>query len=220
MTSEDKADPVALATEQALYAPDARGALGGASSDGGLTILLPVHNEAQTIEQVLAGFWEAVVQPTSAKILICEDGSTDGTGDVLRRLAGKYPLRFVNGTDRKGYAGAVRDGLLQIDTSQVFFADSDGQYYPEDFWKLWRHVEEYDMIVGSKVNRSEPLHRLLLSRGFHLLAKVMTGVPLQDMDCGFRILRRDVADKVLPEVRSLPYSFWAEFTILAYRKGI
>jgi|SRR5205823_930562 len=220
MTSEDKADPVALATEQALYAPDARGALGGASSDGGLTILLPVHNEAQTIEQVLAGFWEAVVQPTSAKILICEDGSTDGTGEVLRRLAGKYPLRFVNGTDRKGYAGAVRDGLLQIDTSQVFFADSDGQYYPEDFWKLWRHVEEYDMIVGSKVNRSEPLHRLLLSRGFHLLAKVMTGVPLQDMDCGFRILRRDVADKVLPEVRSLPYSFWAEFTILAYRKGI
>ena len=220
MTSEDKADPVALATEQALYAPDARGALGGASSDGGLTILLPVHNEAQTIEQVLAGFWEAVVQPTSAKILICEDGSTDGTGEVLRRLAGKYPLRFVNGTDRKGYAGAVRDGLLQIDTSQVFFADSDGQYYPEDFWKLWRHLEEYDMIVGSKVNRSEPLHRLLLSRGFHLLAKVMTGVPLQDMDCGFRILRRDVADKVLPEVRSLPYSFWAEFTILAYRKGI
>jgi len=220
MTSEDKADPVALATEQALYAPDARGALGGASSDGGLTILLPVHNEAQTIEQVLAGFWEAVVQPTSAKILICEDGSTDGTGEVLRRLAGKYPLRFVNGTDRKGYAGAVRDGLLQIDTSQVFFADSDGQYYPEDFWKLWRHVEEYDMIVGSKVNRSEPLHRLLLSRGFHLLAKVMAGVPLQDMDCGFRILRRDVADKVLPEVRSLPYSFWAEFTILAYRKGI
>ena len=191
-----------------------------ASPEGALTVLLPVHNEAQTIEKVLAGFWQEVVQPLSAKILICEDGSTDGTERVLERLAQTYPMQFVAESERKGYAGAVRDGLEQVDTPQVFFADSDGQYYPEDFWKLWPHLADYDMVIGRKVKRDEPRHRLVLSRGFHLLAKLMTGVPLTDMDCGFRLLRREVVDAVLPEVGALPYSFWAEFTILAYKRGL
>jgi glycosyltransferase involved in cell wall biosynthesis len=188
--------------------------------DERLTILLPVHNEAESIERVLAGFWEIVVRPLSAEILICEDGSTDGTDLVLQQLGRKYSLRFVNGTARKGYAGAVRDGLEQVRTPRIFFADSDGQYYPEDFWKLWPHLEEYDMVVGRKTNRDEPSHRLLLSWGFHLLAKIMTGVPLRDMDCGFRILKRDLVNTILPDVGVLPFSFWAEFTILAYKKGI
>jgi glycosyltransferase involved in cell wall biosynthesis len=205
---------------EATELDDPRGKDPNLASGGALTILLPVHNEALTIEQVLDGFWEAVIQPTSAQVLVCEDGSTDGTGDVLRRLAGRYSLRFVNGTNRKGYAAAVRDGLLQVETPKVFFADSDGQYFPEDFWKLWRHADDYDMVVGRKVNRNEPLHRLILSRGFHLLVRLMTGVPLKDMDCGFRVLRRDLAAAILPEVGSLPYSFWAEFTILAHRRGM
>jgi glycosyltransferase involved in cell wall biosynthesis len=217
---EDRQERPEGTIEQTRDSVDSAGSLPSPFSDGGLTVLLPVHNEAQTIERVLAGFWEVVVGPTSAKVLICEDGSTDGTGEVLRRLAGRYPLRFENGTGRKGYAGAVRDGLLHVDTSTVFFADSDGQYYPEDFWKLWPHLKEYDMVIGRKVNRDEPAHRLILSWGFHLLAKIMTGVPLRDMDCGFRVLRRDVVERILPEVGSLPYSFWAEFTILAYQRGI
>src|SRR3989442_757541 len=192
----------------------------GLSAESALTVLLPVHNEANSIEQVLTEFWEEVVRRTSAKVLICEDGSTDGTDRVLQDLALRYPMRFVTGANRKGYADAVQDGLEQVDTSFVFFADSDGQYYPEDFWKLWPHVGDYDMVIGCKINRDEPWHRFILSRGFHLLAKIMTGVSLKDMDCGFRVLRREVATQILPEVGSLPFSFWAEFTILAETRGV
>jgi len=193
---------------------------GGLRAESALTVLLPVHNEANSIERVLTEFWEEVVRPTSAKVLICEDGSTDGTERVLQELSLKYPMRFVTGANRKGYADAVQDGLEQVDTSFVFFADSDGQYYPQDFWKLWPHVANYDMVIGHKINRDEPLHRFILSRGFHLLAKVMTGVSLKDMDCGFRVLRREVAAEILPEVGALPFSFWAEFTILAETRGV
>ncbi len=187
--------------------------------DGGVTVFLPVHNEAETIERVVEAFYDQVVSRTSARLLICEDGSTDGTGEVLDRLAEEYPMRLARGDARKGYAHAVGDGLRSVDTPFVFFADSDGQYYPEDFWKLYPHARDYDMVIGRKLNRNEPLHRIILARGFHLLAKALIGVPLTDMDCGFRILRREIIDAILPEVGVLPYSFWAEFTILAWRHG-
>ena len=76
------------------------------------------------------------------------------------------------------------------------------------------------MVIGRKVERRERYYRIFLSRGFHLLAKAFTTIPLQDIDCGFRLIRRETLERVLPEVRSLHYSFWAEFTIIAYRKGL
>jgi hypothetical protein len=75
------------------------------------------------------------------------------------------------------------------------------------------------MIIGRKLDREEPFHRILLSRGFHVLVKTVTDVPLKDMDCGFRIIRKTVVDAIVDDVGSLPYSFWAEFSILAYRRG-
>ncbi len=186
----------------------------------GLTVFLPVYNEAEVIEPVIDAFYSQVILPTGARLLVCEDGSRDGTAAVLERLASKYPMDLRTGPARKGYADAVRDGLREVDTPFVFFTDSDGQYYPEDFWKLVPYAKDYDMVIGRKMNRDEPWHRILLSRGFHILAKTLTSVPLQDMDCGFRVLRRETIQRILPDVRSLPYSFWAEFSILSYRRGL
>ncbi len=204
--------------------------LGGPGDDGGpmltegkaqpsLSVLLPVHNGADTIEQVLSHVHGEIAKPLGAELIICEDGSTDGTDRILVDMAAKYPVRLITDPHRKGYAGAVKDGLSQVRTQAVFFSDSDGQYSPRDFWRLWPYIQEYDIVIGRKVKRREPLHRVLLSRGFHVLAKALFSIPLKDIDCGFRLIRQEVLEGVLPEVRSLPYSFWAEFTILAYRRG-
>lgn len=184
-----------------------------------LTILLPVHNEARSIGEVLQDFHDEVVQPMDAELLVCEDGSADGSKEVLQNLAQTLRMRLVIGDSRKGYADAVRDGLRQVESPLVFFTDSDGQYDPKDFWKLWNQLDGNDMVIGRKVKRSEATYRTVLSRGFHILAKTFTNVPLQDMDCGFRLIRREVIEKVLPDVDSLRYSFWAEFSILAYHRG-
>jgi len=184
-----------------------------------LTVILPAHNEANSIEQVIREFREQVVLPTGADFLVCEDGSTDGTDRVLRVLAAAGEIRLLNDVARKGYGDAVRDGLRTIKTPWTFFADSDGQYDARDFWKLWTHVGSYDMIIGRKVEREEAFHRIVLSRGFHALVKAVADVPLKDMDCGFRIVRKEVVDSILDDIGSLPYSFWAEFSILAYRRG-
>lgn len=201
------------------FGPNGRAEASKLIPPGELTVLLPVHNEADTIERVIAAFYDQVVSPSSARLLVCEDGSTDETGSVLDRLAAVYPMRLERGGVRKGYAGAVRDGLRSTKTEFVFFADSDGQYYPEDFWKLVSSVGDSDMVIGRKVDRNEPAHRIVLSRGFHVLVRILTGVGLDDIDCGFRILRKSVVDGILDSVADLPYSFWAEFTILASLHG-
>src|SRR5208282_3403518 len=184
-----------------------------------LTVFLPLYNEAGSIAGVLSGFYSEVVRPVGAQRLVCEDGSADGSPEVLERVAREIPMRLITSRVRKGYAGAMRDGLNRADTPLVFIADSDGQYEPSEFWKIWNAADGYDMVIGRKIVRQEAFYRALLSRGFHLLIKALTNVPLRDMDCGFRLIRRDLITKVLPEVRSLRYSFLAEFSIVAYRKG-
>jgi glycosyltransferase involved in cell wall biosynthesis len=180
---------------------------------------MPAHNEANSIERVIREYRQQVVGPTGADFLVCEDGSTDGTDRVLSELAAQKEIRLLSDRGRKGYGEAIRDALRTIETPLTFFADSDGQYDARDFWKLWPHAGEYDMIIGQKLDRDEPFHRILLSRGFHVLVKTVTNVPLKDMDCGFRIIRKTVVDAIVNDVGCLPYSFWAEFSILAYRRG-
>lgn len=186
---------------------------------GGLTVLLPVFNEARTIEPVLRDLNDKVVQPYQAHLLVCEDGSSDGTAALLARLAPELGFTLESHPDRQGYAGAVRNGLSLAGSSVVFFSDSDGQYDPVDFERLWKEIGSCDMVIGRKIERQENIYRRFLSRGFHVLIKAFTNVPLQDLDCGFRLIRKDVIQAVLPQLGSLRYSFWAEFSILAYRQG-
>jgi glycosyltransferase involved in cell wall biosynthesis len=189
------------------------------SSTPPLTVFLPVYNEANSIGPVLREFSETVAKPLKADFLVCEDGSTDGTDRVLEQLAADIPMRLVTSRGRKGFARAVRDGLELAQSDLVFFSDSDGQYDPKDFWKIWEARDSYDLIIGRKMHREEKFYRDLLSRGFHFLVKAFTSVPLKDMDCSFRLIRREVVQAVLPEVRSLAYSFNAEFSIISYRMG-
>lgn len=192
--------------------------LPGTGPDG-ISILMPAYNEAQTIETVLREVHQTIATPIRSTILICEDGSTDGTKDVLARLARELPVEVLSDEKRMGYAGGVKRGLLLAPGDAVFFTDSDGQYDPQDFWKLVKDLPDTDMVIGCKVRREEPLHRSVLAWGFHVLAKTIFGIRLHDIDCGFRIIRRSYVDSVTPSVSSLPYSFWAEFTILGNFRG-
>lgn len=190
-----------------------------AAESARFSIIVPAHNEAPTIEQVLRTLSSEVASKLGTTILVCEDGSTDNTRDILYRLSRELPLRVVSHEPRLGYTGGVKRGLTLADGDILFFSDSDGQYDPQDFWRLREMVDRYDMVVGRKTKREEPLHRILLSKGFHFLIKVLFDIPLRDVDCGFRLIRRQVVDAVLGSVQDLPYSFWAEFTIVSMLKG-
>jgi glycosyltransferase involved in cell wall biosynthesis len=184
-----------------------------------IDVVLPVYNEAGSIRSVVLDFYNEIVQKLPSRLIVAEDGSVDGTKEILLELKNEMPLSLFSGSKRKGYAKGVADALRKCGEQWVFFSDSDGQYFPSDFWQLWENRDSYDMIIGRKLHRSEGIHRTILANGFHTVANSLFRLKLHDADCGFRLIRKEVIDSVLDEVKFLKYSFWAEFTIRACLKG-
>jgi len=188
-------------------------------SEPEISILLPVHNEAKTIEKTLLDFYNEIGTKIPLEIVVSEDGSTDGTKDVLLKLSEKIPMKLILGKDRKGYMEGVKDGLRKVTTDHVFFVDSDGQHVASDFWELYEKRDAYDMIVGRKIKREDPPYRILISEVFHSIVRAIFRLPVHDPDTACRLINRKVLDSVTEETSILKYSFWTEFTVRAFKKG-
>jgi len=184
-----------------------------------ISLLLPVHNEAETIEKTILEFYNEVGTKIPLEIIVAEDGSTDGTKEILLRLGEKIPMKLILGEHRKGYMGGVKDGLRQVTTDYVFFVDSDGQHTASDFWKLYKNKDSHDMIIGRKIKRSDPPHRIFLSKIFHLIICHIFRLSVHDPDSAYRLIKKELINSVTEDVKLLPYSFWTEFTVRAFRKG-
>jgi dolichol-phosphate mannosyltransferase len=184
-----------------------------------VSVLLPVYNEAETISRILKAYYYEICRKVSGALVVAEDGSTDGTKEILASLKTEFPIVLLSGPDRKGYAKAAIDALKSCDSDWVFFSDSDGQYSPADFWKLWEQRGNFDMVIGRKLHRNEGAYRIVLSKAFHKIVNGTFGLNLHDADCGFRLIRKDVIRSVISKVKFLEYSFWAEFTIRACLDG-
>jgi len=188
-------------------------------SETQVSILLPAHNEANTIQQTILDFYNEIGTKIPVEVIVSEDGSTDGTKEALMELTKKMPIKLILGEERKGYMKGVKDGLKLVGSDFIFFSDSDGQHVPSDFWKLYEKRDKYDLIVGKKIKRVDPPHRILISNVFHLMVRVLFKLPIRDPDTAYRLIRKEVVDDVADGARILKYSFWTEFTVRAFRKG-
>jgi glycosyltransferase involved in cell wall biosynthesis len=184
-----------------------------------LSLILPVYNEVKSIGSIINELYYEISSKVRMEIIVREGGSTDGTKKTLIKLSQSIPLKPILQEEKGGYMRDVKDGLRQADTDYVLFIDSDGQYVASDFWKLYEKRDNYDMIIGYKIKRADPLHRIFLSKMFNTLVRVLFKLPLHDPDCGYRIIKKRVIDSVVKEVKFLEYSFWSEFTIRAFKKG-
>ncbi len=184
-----------------------------------ISILLPAHNEASTIQETVSEFYNEIARKIPVQIIVTEDGSTDGTKEALVDLSKKIPIKLILGEERKGYMKGVKDGLRLVNSDFVFFSDSDGQHIPSDFWKLYEKRDNYDLIVGQKIKRTDPPHRIFISTVFHLLVRALFKLPIRDPDTAYRLIRKEVVDNIADGAQILKYSFWTEFTVRAFKKG-
>jgi len=184
-----------------------------------IALIMPVYNEADTIKNTVREFYSKVVSKMgNVDVWAFEDGSTDGTRRALEELEDEFPLFHAEMTaKRKGYPKAMRDAFLNINASDydyVVAVDSDGQYEPDDFFKLWSIMQRDspDIVMGRRITRHEPAYRQMLSRGLQLLEKVMFSAPCEDVTSVMRLMKVDVAHRIAKEIRYSPYNFWLEFT--------
>lgn len=186
-----------------------------------LTVVIPVYNEAGAIEEVVRSFYEKVVHSATleAGLIIAEDGSSDGTKEILQRLKKEIPFTLISDTKRKGYTKAFKDAMRLPVTEWVFFSDSDGQHEPGDVLKMFSARGDFDIVSGYKVSRKDPMHRVLLSVVYNSIIAMFFGLRLRDIDSGFKLMKKKMIDDVLPEVTEFDTCVMSEFILKAYLKG-
>lgn len=161
---------------------------------GGVSVFLPCHNEERNVERVV----KAAVQALEAlgvpfEVIVVDDGSTDATAEVARRLSEQdRRVRLVQHPRNLGYGAALRTGFASAHYPWVFFTDGDGQFDPADIVRLVSHAGSADLVVGYRIRRQDPVHRRLFGWMWNLLVRLWFGVRVRDVDCAFKLLRTDV----------------------------
>ncbi len=186
-----------------------------------LSITMPAYNEAPNLEPMLEqSVHVADSLSDDYEIIVVDDGSRDDTAGVVRRFAATHPrVRLVQHERNRGYGAAVFTGLTSATKDWVFFTDADRQFRLEELGLLLEHTGDADLIVGYRNPRRDPPVRLLYARGWNFLVSLLFGYTVRDIDCAFKLMRREVITTLAPLVRSRGATFSAEWLVMARRMG-
>ena len=157
-----------------------------------LYIVIPAYNEEANIESV-AREWHDVVQRTGpeSRLVIVDDGSRDGTLDILRRLQGELPQLLPLTKPNAGHGPTLLYGYryaLEQGADYVFQTDSDGQTLPEEFWPFWEGRHQYDWQIGFRKHRQDGWSRVLVTKTLRLVVFLSFGVWVTDANTPFRLM--------------------------------
>jgi dolichol-phosphate mannosyltransferase len=202
------------------------GQIPGNSKNSRTAIIMPVYNEADTIESTIREICAKVMSRLDFVVVwVFEDGSKDGTKKILSKLSEKYPnLHIRMSPTKKGYPRAMREAFLSINPkeySYVIAIDSDGQYEPNDFFRLFQTMgkNNVNIVMGRRISRREPPYRLLLSKALQIIEKLMFPIDCKDVTSVMRIMRVEMAHRIVREIAYSPYNFWLEFSARVALKG-
>ena len=185
-----------------------------------LSVVMPVYNEASIIERVVRDYYDRIIRNSeNSELIIVEDGSTDGSREILKDLQKSVPFVFLTADKRGGYTKAFKSGLQSADSHYILFTDSDGQHDPADYLKMLAGIEDCDIVSGFRNLRHDPLNRIILSRVFNFLIFVLFGIRVRDINSGFKLIKKRVIDSVLREVNVLDYCVMSEFILKAHLSG-
>jgi len=160
-----------------------------------ISAFFPAYNDVGSIGKIVHTMaWLLPKLTKDYEIVIVDDGSKDGTGDLLRMLAREYPfLKVIHHGVNRGYGAALITGFANCSKELVFYTDGDGQYDVEELPLLLRALtNEVDLVNGYKISRADPMHRVVAGRIYQLLMRLLFRLHVRDVDCDFRLFRRSL----------------------------
>lgn len=190
-------------------------------------VVIPTYNEAENVRQIIPA---VLAQDDRIDVLVVDDHSPDGTGDIVEEMArDARRIHVLHRGQKQGLGTAYRAGFhwaLERDYEYVFEMDADHSHDPKHLPEFLAAIEEADLVLGSRYLNGRvtvvnwPMPRLLLSYFANIYARVVTGHKLYDATGGFKCYRRRVLEAIeLDQVRSNGYSFQIEMSFRAWRKG-
>lgn len=185
-----------------------------------LSLVIPAWNEEATIGLALREAIEALRRVTTQyEVLVVDDGSSDGTAEIVREFAKTCPgIRLLQHDRNRGYGAALRTGFAVASLELVAFTDADCQFDLLDLRHMLPLTNQHDIVCGSRINRQDPALRLFCSWGFNSLIKLLLGSPVHDVDCALKVFHRDSLCGLLPE--SAGFFANAEMLSLASSSGL
>lgn len=166
----------------------------GKSRRASISVFFPAYND----EASIAGMVEKALAllplyTGDFEVIVVNDGSSDGTAAELDALARNHlQVRVIHHPKNRGYGGALRTGFVNATKDWVFYTDGDGQYDVNELERLIPLMtEDVDVVNGYKIRRSDGKRRIVLGAIYKFLARMLFGLPIRDVDCDFRLMRRD-----------------------------
>jgi glycosyltransferase involved in cell wall biosynthesis len=165
-----------------------------------LSVFFPAYNDAPSLPELLRKTF-AVLRAHVAdyEVIVVNDGSRDETAQVLDALAAEFHprLRIVTHPENRGYGGALRSGFAAARKDFVFYTDGDAQYDPGELPLLIERAgPSTGLVNGYKLERHDPVHRIWIGNVYNFCARLLFGIRIRDIDCDYRLIRRDLLDKI------------------------
>ncbi len=186
-----------------------------------LTVLMPVYNEIDTVEEIIKR-----VQATGLadEILLVDDGSVDGTRDILKELDGQDAIKVFYHERNQGKGAAVRTGIKNATGDVLLIQDADLEYDPRDYPKLLQPLEEgmADVVYGSRFlgapRRVAMFWHMVANKLLTLMTNVLYDTILTDMETGYKVFRRQIVEDIPLHARR--FEFEPEFTAKILKRGV
>jgi glycosyltransferase involved in cell wall biosynthesis len=185
-----------------------------------ISAFFPAYNEEGNIA-LLARKTAAALKKICSKyeVIAVNDGSRDRTAEVVRSLHRKDPhVRLVNHVVNQGYGAAVKSGFKAARYDWVFFTDGDGQFDVEEISGFLPWMDSCDLIIGYRIKRADPLQRKLNAFAWGTLVRTLFWLRgARDIDCAFKVIRRDIFKKFSLETTGAMIS--TELLVKAQKNG-
>lgn len=183
-----------------------------------LSVFLPIYNEALVIESVIEKI--KVVLPNVAKkweLIAVNDGSSDNTLSILKSIDG---IKIINHEKNLGYGATLSSGIYNSQYKFIAFTDSDGQF---DFNEISNFYEKQkstnaDLVIGYYKKRQVSKFKVITSKIWEIAVFLLFGLMVRDIDCGFKLIRKEVIDKI-PKLESKRGAFVSSELLIKARKN-
>jgi len=189
-------------------------------------VVTPTFNEAENIDSFIR---QVLAQGLNIEVLVVDDNSPDGTGDIVEKLKNGNPrIHLIRRPAKMGLGTAYVEGFRFAIANQfdyIFEMDADFSHNPEEIPRFLQKIDACDLVVGSRYTNGVrvvnwPIRRLLLSYAANVYTRVITGMPIKDATGGFKCFRRAVLESIdLDKVKSGGYAFQIEMNFKAWSKG-
>ncbi|BBH16010.1 dolichol-phosphate mannosyltransferase [Nocardioides baekrokdamisoli] len=194
---------------------------------GRVVMVIPTFNEVENIEWIVGRLRRA--QP-GVDVLVMDDNSPDGTGDLADAMASADPhIHVIHRTEKAGLGAAYLHGFawaLEQGYDVIGEMDADGSHQPEELYRLLNGLHAADLVIGSRYIPGGsvlnwPIKRLIMSRGGNFYVRLLLGTEIRDITAGYRLFRRSTLEAIdLKSVESAGYIFQTDLAARTVRAGL